>query len=274
MALPPLDRLLGRSPESVEQLLNYGYRAAWKVRVGQDLFAVKADIRPGFQQREADAHRYAATSGVPVPEIVSVDDGPPATVVIRWVVGASLQGQDSAAAWRAAGRVLRLIHALPPLRTHEQRWDDFVLDWFAGALPYLARHGLGDGEITAALERANGLRTTLRAEPQVWLHGDCQADHFILDPASEQVVAVLDWADAQQGAAGMDFAVLTLFDDGVLPHVLDGYEASADFRQRLAATLPFYSAVRAASAAAWLDTHGYDRGEWPVEVVHRFARGD
>jgi aminoglycoside phosphotransferase (APT) family kinase protein len=36
----------------------------------------------------------------------------------------------------------------------------------------------------------------LAAEPLVWLHGDCQAEHFLMDAESERVLAVLDWADA------------------------------------------------------------------------------
>ncbi len=258
MVLPPLARLLGRSPESVEELLNYGYRAAWKVRLGTEVFVVKADVRTGFQRREVDSHRHAATAGIPVPDIVDVDEGPPATVAMRWVDGASLHGQDSVTAWRAAGRILRVIHAQSPIRRREQHWEDFVLDWFARDVPYLARYGLTDGEISGALKRANGLRTVLAAEPLVWVHGDCQAEHFLLDPAGERVLAVLDWADAEEGAAGFDFAVLTLFDDGVLAHVLDGYGADANLRERLSATLPLYAALRAAGAAAWLDAHGYD----------------
>lgn len=255
-------------------LLNYGYRAAWKVRVGQEVFAVKADARVGFQQREVEAHRRAAAAGIPVSEIVGMDEGPPATVAMHWVDGVSLHGQDSAAAWRAADRVLRMIHAQSPLRRREQPWDDFILDQFATDVPHLAKHGLTDGEIAAARKRAEGLRPVLASEPLVWLHGDCQAEHFLMDAENERILAVIDWADAQEGAAGVDFAVLTLFDDDVLAHVLDGYEADADFSKRLAATLPLYAAVRAAGAASWLDAHGYDGSEWPLAVVPRFANGE
>jgi aminoglycoside phosphotransferase (APT) family kinase protein len=103
--------------------------------------------------------------------------------------------------------------------------------------------------------------------PAVWVHGDCQPAHFILDEASGEVTAVIDWADAQPGWAAMDFAVLTLFDGNVLGWLLEGYGAPANFQDNLARTLPYFRAVRAAGAYRWLETHGYPGHEWPLARI-------
>ena len=51
----PAFELLGARPDEIEVLLHYEERAAWKVRVGDEWFVVKADLRDGMQRREVEA---------------------------------------------------------------------------------------------------------------------------------------------------------------------------------------------------------------------------
>lgn len=272
MNCPALE-LLGAPPDEVERLLMYVERAAWKVRVANKWFVVKADTRDGMQRKELDAQNHAGGVGVPVPEVVAAIDRPIPAMAMKWVDGLSLHKHPSTDAWRDAGRVLRMAHGASVMRPRSVPWGDLVLTWLKSDLPYLVhRHGLTAVDCDAALRRADGLRSRLNRCPLVWLHGDCQAEHFIIDPTTERVVALVDWADAAEGDAAMDFAILTLFDDGVLGQALDAYGASTEFHDHVLVTLPLYRAVRGAGAARWLDEHGYRDVAWPVEAVREFIR--
>lgn len=257
----------------MEELLNYGYRAAWKVWAGGTSFAVKADIRPGFQENEFTAHRNAGRAGVPVPEIVGFAGTPLPTLVLRWVDGVALHETASGTSWRHAGALLARAHLAPVLRPLTGTWSEFLFAWFARELPYVVEHcGLGQTEAAAALGRAAELRPVLDAGPAAWLHGDCQSAHFVVDPQSDDVVALIDWADAQPGDPVMDLAVLAM-SHGHVDEILEGYGADSDFSERARLLVPLYQSVRAAGAARWLDAHGYPRVDWPVDLMRRFARG-
>ncbi|MEX2226676.1 MAG: aminoglycoside phosphotransferase family protein [Dehalococcoidia bacterium] len=273
MTLPPIEALLGASADAIEPLIDYGYRGAWRVRVRGDAFMVKSDTREHFQRAEVDAQLHAGNAGVPVPEIIAFVERPVPTVAMRWVDGVALRGMDHAEAWRDAGRVLRLIHRTDDQRLIREPWADLVLRWLADGLRYLVEHrGLAPGEADDAMRHAEALRALLGDQTLTWLHGDCQADHVLIDPATLRVVAVVDWSDAAQGDPVMDFAVLSLFADHALPHLLDGYDASAGFRDHLASTLLLYRALRGVGVVRWLDEHGFRSGEWPIHAVRAFAR--
>lgn len=273
MLSPVFEALLGAPPDNVRPLLDYGYRGAWKVRACGESFIVKADTRGAFLQNEVTAQRHAEAAGVPVPDIIAAAADPIPALAMRWVEGVALHARPSPAAWRDAGRVLRLAHGASVLRRRDERWGDFVHDWFARELPYLVEHhGLVAEDADVALRHAGELRASLNRRPLAWLHGDCQAAHFLIDPTTERVTAVLDWADAQEGDPAIDLAVLTLFDDGVLGHVLDGYEAAPEFREHVMRTLPLYRAVRGAGAARWLDDHHIPGGDWPTAAVRSLVR--
>ncbi len=282
MDLPQLESFAGPGPREVTSLVNYGYRAAWKVATPGGTFVVKSDIRPGAQQAEYDNHAYAALHGLPVPALLGLAQGEQPVMALRWVEGESLDMVKSPAAWRNVGSFLRQLHALPPrYARHElpprfprhQSWSAFLIDWFSRELDYMvASRGLLAAERAAALDAVIAQRTLLDSIDGSWIHGDCQAAHFLIDPATDEVAAVIDWSDAQPGAPDMDLAVLTLFDRARLPHILHGYGASPAMRERLAVTLPIHAAVRAAGAARWLDEHGSPGHDWPLRIVRHLAR--
>lgn len=272
MLMPAMEPLLGGEISAVEELLNYGYRAAWKVIANGERFMVKADLREGFQAREVAAQEHARSAGVPVAEAVLSRDGDVPVHAMRWVEGGSLRGCDSARSWRAAGRVLRLAHSAAPLWPAPERPGTFVAGWLQRELPYcVAHHGLTAADAELVLRQAGRLRPILDRAPPTWLHGDCQAAHFLLEPDGDRIAAVVDWADAHEGDPVMDFAVLTLFDKEALPAVLDGYDASEELRDRAALSLPLYRAARGAASMRWLDAHGYAGEQWPVDALREVA---
>lgn len=268
MIPPRFEQLTGAVPTEVISLVDYGYRAAWKVTTPGGVFLVKSDERPDLVTNEVMAARNAATAGVPVAPFAGFAERPAPAVAFRWVEGRPLHGCTDPEAWRDAGRALRRIHSAPQLRQRAVPWGEAMEGMFRAELGWMAEGGfIEPAEADAAGAVAASLRPVLDATPLGWIHGDCQAAHFILAPDEPRVLAVIDWADEHQGAPEMDFAVLSLFDGDLWRHALDGYAATAEFRERLERTLPLYRAIRAAGSLRWLETHGYPGQEWPVECV-------
>jgi Ser/Thr protein kinase RdoA (MazF antagonist) len=209
---------------------------------------------------------------VPVAPLVALLDGPVPSLVLEWLDGVvPLSELDAPEAWRSAGQTLRRLHELPTLRRRSEPFPVFMRHWFELEMRELvACAAVSADEAAAALAKAAEFETILARTPLVWAHVDCQAAHFLLNPDDNSVAAVIDWADACEDAPDMDFAVLTLFGRLYLDAVLDGYGASRELRDRLAGTLPFYRAVRAAGAHNWLESHGYAGHTWALEEIRAF----
>lgn len=268
MIPPRFEQLIGSVAGEVATLVDYGYRAAWKVESHAGAFIVKSDERPDLVTNEVMAVRNAATAGVPVQPFAGFVERPAPAVAFRWVEGRPLHGFTDPEAWRDAGRVLRRVHSAPPLRQRTVPWGEAIEGMFRAELGWLADHGfISADEAQCAAAVAGRLRTVVGETPLAWIHGDCQAAHFIVAPDGARIAAVIDWADEHQGAPEMDFAVLSLFDGEMWRAALDGYAATNEFRERLELTLPLYRAVRAAGSLRWLETHGYPGHTWPVECV-------
>lgn len=69
-------------------------------------------------------------------------------------------------------------------------------------------------------EQVETLQPVLMQRPIVLLHGNLQAAHILVDPQSEQVLAFLDFADAQPGDPLLDIAVVTLWDQELTDFLL------------------------------------------------------
>jgi aminoglycoside phosphotransferase (APT) family kinase protein len=267
----PFRELLGREPDRVEKVFDYGYRGVWKAFAGKDVFVVKFDYREGSVAKERAAQVHAAAGGIPVPGIAGYTQSP-ACLALEWVPGVALSDQSGPGAAHEAGSMLRRVHALPPLARRLEPLAEWLHLWFEKELDYMVgRAVLASAEREQALRAFEALRPVLEATPCGWIHGDCQAAHFLIDRLSGRVNAVIDWADAQHGPPEIDFAVLTLFDPGLLGPALDGYGADAAFRERLRLTLPLYQAIRGAGAYHWLEENGYTGHLWPMEKVRALA---
>ncbi|MFN0145671.1 MAG: phosphotransferase family protein [Dehalococcoidia bacterium] len=274
MTVPDFARLLGREPAQVEPLIDHGYRAVWRVTAGEQTFAVKASAAAGHVSGELQKHLHAERGGVPVPEVVGYLAGPVPCLAICWVDGVALDQLTGRASWEAAGAILRRIHDRPVLEPGARPWGETAIAWLHRDIGFLVQRGaVTAAERDAALTNARALQPLLDATDATWLHGDCQAAHFLLDRETGEVAAVIDWADASAGAPDMDFAVLSIAHEDRLPALLDGYGASAALRERLAVTLPFHRALRGAMAAPWLESHGFLGVQWPGEAVRALARG-
>jgi aminoglycoside phosphotransferase (APT) family kinase protein len=268
--------LLDGSPDAVEPLVQYADRASYRVRVNGEHFFVKTDDDSRTMTNEIAGHRRAQLGGVRVAELVAATDD---ALAMRWVDGVTLRDHQTAAAWRDAGAHMRRAHdlgAVPPFGTGFGGFKPSRPDW-RSFFELFADHMLTRCARDLGLARAQGdrIRGALRDTPRldtphvVWCHGDLQPDHVLVDPATDRVTAIIDWADNGAGDFVWDFAVLTL-DGAPLDDLLDGNGATRAQRTALDALLPLYSVVRLAGEAGWLAEHGFPYAdnlrrvrEWP-----------
>jgi fructosamine-3-kinase len=256
--------LLGAEPEAVDELVVWPDRAAWRVTVRGERFVVKTDDDRHTTTHEIAGHRRAGAADLPVPEIVAESDD---AFAVRWIDGVPLRDLGSAAAWTDAGAQVGAVHdlgAAPPFGTGFGGFNPEQPDW-RSFFEAFADHMLGTcerdlGFPAAAAERIRG---AVRDAPGidtphiVWCHGDLQPEHVIVDPATDRVAAIIDWADQGAGDFVWDVAVLTIDHQSYLSAFLDGYAATREQRAALDALLPLYSAVRLVGEAGWFAEHGF-----------------
>jgi len=153
------------------------------------------------------------------------------------------------------GRLLRRLHELPeppPFAGGQLRWDEFISWWSTLELQNAFERGfLATHEHQAIAAHYGALLPRLAARPFGLIHGDCQAEHWLVDPGDQEVLGVVDFADAQSGDPLMDIAVLTMWDPVLTEFVLKGHGSSDDLD-----LLPSYGLLRHLAAANWLSDHG------------------
>jgi fructosamine-3-kinase len=255
--------LLGCEPEHLDPLVVFADRAAYKVRIGDDAFVVKTDDDPRTTRHEVVGLGRASDSGVRVPELVAATDD---ALAMRWVDGVTLRDHPRADAWRDTGAQVRRAHdrgGRPPFGTgfggfnpSRPTWRSFF-ELFADEMLSACERDLGLPREVGDRIR-DGLRATagLDAPLIVWCHGDLQPEHVLVDPSTDRVTAIIDWADHGPGDFVWDVAVLTIDHSEHREPFLHGYGATPAQRDALDALLPLYSAVRLLGEAGWLAEHG------------------
>ena len=76
-----------------------------------------------------------------------------------------------------------------------------------------------------------------------------------MDPTTDRVVSIIDWADHGSGDVAWDLMVLTFDDASHLDALLDGYEASDELRAAVAARVHLFTVVRLLGEARWHADH-------------------
>jgi fructosamine-3-kinase len=237
--------------------------ATFRVTLGAQRFVVKTDQDHDTIAREAAGYRRAAAGGIRVPELVAVADDALATA---WIDGVTLDQLPTAAAWRDTGAQLRTAHDLgggAPFgagfggyEPAHPTWRDFFEAFAEGELRSCERQ-LGFPADHAARIRGALLDAVPALEVPIigWCHGDCQPEHVLIDPATDRVAAIIDWADHGPADIGWDVMVLTLDDPSYLDALLDGYDAGPDLRAALHECRPLFTIVRLLGEAHWHAEH-------------------
>lgn len=203
-----------------------------------------------------------AGMGIPVSEVVLVEDGPLAMLVSHWVDGEPVSVESGPEVLREVGRILRRIHqeraggpfsSHPAIRDWIEHWYGLVMAWWmeTGELDDSTRN-LADAWMTE-------VGPVLAGREGCLMLFDGRPEHFLASPGGQ--VGLIDVADLQAGEAAMDLAVLELDAPGILPAVLDGYEATPCEREAFDVLVPILVFPRALSGAEWRGRVLGDAGE-------------
>lgn len=210
-------------------------------------------------QREYDIAQQVASIGVPIPKILGFEAGQPAVLAMKHVRGHPLSSRNPLAA-KEAGKYLQRIHTLgahPPFSGGQQQWDAFISWWSNEEMKKVKKLEVFDHMHIIVLQKYfETLQPLLRQRPVVLLHGDLQTAHILVDPQTEQLLAFLDFADAQPGDPLLDIAVATLWEHGLADLLLEEYsgvENNTETKQ----VLSLYRLLRQLSEIPWLLERGF-----------------
>jgi len=232
------------------RLLGGGSNTLYRVDSSEGSFLLRAYTRPGVDfRKEWHFLEVARSGGVPVPEVLHVEDGGEMPhAILRWV-----EGQEPGA--EAAFDVGEVLVRIGRLRTYqgagfldaEERVRGFPAS--AGEHPFVsfvrgalaagrARENLGPmlaDRLSALVEQHQALLPPLDG-PQELVHADYRRANLVA--RGNQVVGVLDWEFCYAGSAICDIATMTRFPPaGFEQRFLDGFVAAGgvlppDWRRR------------------------------------------
>lgn len=251
----------------------------------------KVDRSSRRHARERSALATLAGSEVPVPPVVLADEGPPAVIVLDRVEGHPLSSGSrpaselgSGEAWTAAGRVLRQLHATPgpeglePFGWTGEAWGPYMRAWARRErhLASTARAALGDQVVDRLCDRIEEVLARTSGFPTVFLHGDAQAEHVLMNPEAphNRVRALIDFGDTGVGDPAWDLAVLTLHHTERLADLLTGYRSDAVLVAHIDRVLPAYTGLRLLGSVTWMEEHGFspERELEELATLERQAR--
>jgi len=93
-------------------------------------------------QREYAIAQKAGAMGVPIPEMLGFEAGPPAVLAMKQVIGRPLSSRYPCAA-KEAGRYLQRFHTIgahPPFSGGHQQWAAFISWWVQEETEKVMRH--------------------------------------------------------------------------------------------------------------------------------------
>lgn len=215
-----------------------------------NVFALKTDKAPGAFIGDVEANRTLSTAGLPVPEIVAHQIGPPSLLVLRWIDGDPLSSAQPVQAQREAGRLLRLLHALPPGTSFSGRptVSAWIADWTEELAGWWPSVGGSPSQVAYFRNWHDELGPILAHRPGCLTLFDGRAEHFLVQGC--RVAGIIDLHDVGSGDPAMDIAVLGIGDELLIPPVLQGYGGTEQDNE-LGLLVPFYVLLRRLAGAEW-----------------------
>ncbi len=276
-AVERISRRLGAEIRIEEVLVDISERAAFRTTIRRKPAVVKIDSVIYRGEREAIALRAAGPAGLPVPRILYRDPNPPPILVLTFIPGKQEQAPVTPSPWMQAGAVLRGLHDLPIPQGLPQfdwfgsSWQDFLLAWSHDCIDCLGEcPGLSPRLLGSLENQMVGGFQSMPEPARVFLHGDCQFDHFILSPGGRRVRTLIDFGDAGSGDPMWDIATLVLWAPAEMHPVLTGYDADYRMFVHAISTIRPYVILRHIAAIGWLIENGFDPSSH-LEALQRYG---
>lgn len=210
-------------------------------------------------EKEYAMAQKAQARGVPIPEMLMFDASQPAVLAMKQVTGRPLSSHDKAAGREAGSHIERFhgIETAPPFSGGQMKWDEFILWWATLEIGRVEALGVfTHGEIARLKLTFKKRKLALADRPIVLLHGDLQAEHILVDPEAQKVVAFLDFADAQPGDPLLDIAIVSLWDIPLADILLEGY-TGIENNEQTQELLRHYRLLRLVGEVPWLLNRGF-----------------
>lgn len=263
-AIDHLGQVWGAEPKPGRLHFQHHERAVFEISGPTGPAVVKVDTSVPRHLKESAVLAAARRAGLPVPQVLYADDTLPAILVLELLAGCPLN-DVGAGGWRHAGEALRRLHDLRPpsavglIDSSGRSWAEHFVWWADRERDLLDSRGAFVSTVAGQMHRALVDAFAGMGQPQLkLLHGDCQPEHYLVDPRTEELTGLLDLGDAVRGDAVWDLAVLTLGNPERLTDVLEGYGPGQALRHRLTKLLAPYQLIRRLGEATWMREHGYE----------------
>jgi aminoglycoside phosphotransferase (APT) family kinase protein len=242
----------GRKAYATEILIDRRGRCVAKVTTDLGPVVVKVATRRAAFAPEVAAIELLRAAGLPVPDVVGSSDEPPAHIVLSWLDGVGLSSASPVAAQRAAGRLLRRVHALPggPPYAGNATIDVWMAGWLNHALGWWREYAGASAEAVEKIwEWYANLRPLLATRGDAATLFDGRPEHFIV--VGDDVAGMIDLCEVSSGDPAMDLAVIAVDDPALLTGVLAGYAPTPDETRAFDRLIPFYLFLRRLARAEW-----------------------
>lgn len=242
---------------------------------------LKASADEGGFVTEETAIRVLAGHGLPVARVICHASGPPSYLILSWIEGAPLSSANPPRAQRAAGELLRQVHALGSDPGHGRpafpdgtTWEAWMAGWLNSALTWWATvdptwWSVADPGSDERHRRAwawfRDLAPLLATRGGDLILFDGRPEHILT--RGDEIAGLIDVAQLRTGDAAMDLGVLAACDPGVLDGVRSGYRPRGLESHAFERLIPFYTLLRAISLAQW-----HQRFGTPAELEHALTR--
>ncbi len=248
------------APDAITILAAREGRIVARISTPAGVVLAKADAVAGEFDREAEAMRHLRSLGLPVSDVLHLEDGPPSVLIATWVEGHPVSTDAPATALARLGGILRTIHRQPataPFSGHPTI-AIWIESWLRSLLLWWMETGTAPADANAICESWLAACTPVLAQRQgTLILFDGRPDHFLVDQAGD--LHMIDVADLMSGDPAMDLAVLELANPGLVAPVLAGYDPSSEERHAFDTLIPLYTFLRALSGAEWAARLGGDQ---------------
>ncbi len=226
-------------------------------------------------QREHAIMQQVQARGVPIPEILLLAIAQPSVLAMRQVIGHPLSSKNIGAA-KEAGTYIEQFHSMktaPPFTGGQMNWNEFILWWSRREIDNVEKLDIfTHSEIAQIHLSFDVMRPVFATRPIAFLHGDLQAEHILIDPQTQRVIAFLDFADAQPGDPLLDLAVLSLWNHSLADRVLEGY-TGIENNEQTKQLLSQYRLLRHIAEVPWLLNRGFnERAEKNIQAIRKFMK--
>ena len=259
-----------RSQETLKPLYLQPDRAIFLAKNSRVI--LKVYVEGNILQHEHAVAQKVQATGVPIPEILMIETAQLTVFAMKQVIGNPLSSRDTVAA-KEAGSYIERFHTIRnyrPSSGDQTTWDDFVVRW--------TKHGIGSieklaiftkSEVAALKKKFASINPMLMHRPAGSLiHSDLRAEHIIVDPQTQKVVAFLDFADARLGDPLLDLAVLSLWDKHRADVVLEG-DTSIENNEQTKQLISYYRLLRHVVELPWLlDRNHKENAKKHITAIH------